>query len=324
MRVLVTGGAGFIGSNFVEMALTDQFPEISSVLVLDKLTYAGKLSNLSSVAHNPNYEFVQGDICDIELVNDLAPKVDVIINFAAESHVDRSIENSSEFIRTNIIGTQVLLDAAKKHKLKKFLQVSTDEVYGSILEGSWDENEPLLPNSPYAASKASADLLVRAYFVTHGLNVNITRCSNNFGPKQDPEKLIPNFILKLIQDEKVPVYGDGMNVRDWLFVEDHCAGIYLILTKGLPGEIYNIGGGIELTNLELTRKLLNLLKKDESQIEYVPDRLGHDRRYSVTYSKISQLGYSPDKNFDDNLKLTYEWYLKKFTNYGNQNLEGIQ
>ena len=324
MRVLVTGGAGFIGSNFVEMALTDQFPEISNVLVLDKLTYAGKLTNLSSAANSPYYEFVQGDICDIKLVNDLVSKVDAIINFAAESHVDRSIENSSEFIRTNVLGTQVLLDAAKKHKLKKFLQVSTDEVYGSILEGSWDENEPLLPNSPYSASKASADLLVRAYFVTHGLNVNITRCSNNFGPKQDSEKLIPNFILKLIQDEKVPVYGDGMNVRDWLFVEDHCAGIYLILTKGLPGEIYNIGGGIELTNLELTRKLLNLLKKDESQIEYVPDRLGHDRSYSVTYSKISQLGYSPDKNFDDNLKLTYEWYLNKFTNYGNQNLEGIQ
>ena len=312
MRVLVTGGAGFIGSNFVEMALTDQFPEISSVLVLDKLTYAGKLSNLSSVAHNPNYEFVQGDICDIELVNDLAPKVDAIINFAAESHVDRSIENSSEFIRTNIIGTQVLLDAAKKHKLKKFLQVSTDEVYGSILEGSWDENEPLLPNSPYSASKASADLLVRAYFVTHGLNVNITRCSNNFGPKQDPEKLIPNFILKLIQDEKVPVYGDGMNVRDWLFVEDHCAGIYLILTKGLPGEIYNIGGGIELTNLELTRKLLNLLKKDESQIEYVPDRLGHDRRYSVNALKIKSLGYKSSQNFQSNLQLTLDWFLNEY------------
>jgi dTDP-glucose 4,6-dehydratase len=324
MRVLVTGGAGFIGSNFVEMALTDQFPEISSVLVLDKLTYAGKLSNLSSVAHNPNYEFIQGDICDIELVNDLVPKVDAIINFAAESHVDRSIENSSEFIRTNVLGTQVLLDAAKKHKLKKFLQVSTDEVYGSIPEGSWDENEPLLPNSPYSASKASADLLVRAYFVTHGLNVNITRCSNNFGPKQDPEKLIPNFILKLIQNDKVPVYGDGMNVRDWLYVDDHCAGIYLILTKGLPGEIYNIGGGAELTNLGVTQKLLSLAGKGIESVEYVADRLGHDRRYSVTYSKISQLGYSPDKNFDDNLKSTYYWYLNEFTNYGNQNLEGIQ
>jgi dTDP-glucose 4,6-dehydratase len=312
MRVLVTGGAGFIGSNFVDMALTDQFPEISSVLVLDKLTYAGKLSNLSGVAHNPNYEFVQGDICDIELVNDLVPKVDTIINFAAESHVDRSIENSSEFIRTNVLGTQVLLDAAKKHKLKKFLQVSTDEVYGSILEGSWDENAPLLPNSPYSASKASADLLVRAYFVTHGLNVNITRCSNNFGPKQDPEKLIPNFILKLIQDEKVPIYGDGMNVRDWLYVEDHCAGIYLILTKGLPGEIYNIGGGTELTNVELTKKLLSLLKIDESRIEYVSDRLGHDRRYSVNVRKIETLGYKPSQNFQSNLQLTLDWFLKAY------------
>jgi dTDP-glucose 4,6-dehydratase len=308
MRVLVTGGAGFIGSNFVEMALTDQFPEISNVLVLDKLTYAGKLSNLSSVVHNPNYEFVQGDICDIELVNDLVSKVDAIINFAAESHVDRSIENSSEFIRTNVLGTQVLLDAAKKHKLKKFIQVSTDEVYGSIPEGSWDENEPLLPNSPYSASKASADLLVRAYFVTHGLNVNITRCSNNFGPKQDPEKLIPNFILKLIQDEKVPVYGDGMNVRDWLYVEDHCLGIYLTLTKGVPGEIYNIGGGTELNNLELTRILLNLFDKSESSIEYVSDRLGHDRRYSVNCSKIQKLGYTPNKNFQTNLKSTVSWY----------------
>jgi dTDP-glucose 4,6-dehydratase len=324
MRVLVTGGAGFIGSNFVEMALTDRFPEISSVLVLDKLTYAGKLANLSGVAHNRNFEFIQGDICDVELVDKLVSKVDAIINFAAESHVDRSIENSSEFIRTNVLGTQVLLDAAKIHNLKKFIQVSTDEVYGSILNGSWDESSPLLPNSPYSASKASADLLTRAYFVTHGLNVNITRCSNNFGPKQDPEKLIPHFILKLNQGKKVPVYGDGMNVRDWLFVKDHCAGVYLTLTKGLSGEIYNIGGGTELTNLDVTQKLLSLAGKGMESVEYVEDRLGHDRRYSVTYSKISQLGYSPDKNFEDNLKSTYDWYLKEYTNYGNQNLEGIR
>jgi dTDP-glucose 4,6-dehydratase len=227
MRVLVTGGAGFIGSNFVELALTDQFPEISSVIVLDKLTYAGKLSNLSGVVDNPNFEFIKGDICDVELVNELVERVDAVINFAAESHVDRSIENSAEFVTTNVLGTQVLLDAAKNRKVKKFVQVSTDEVYGSILEGSWDENEPLLPNSPYSASKAAADLLVRAYFVTHGLNVNVTRCSNNFGPKQDPEKLIPNFILRLSRGEKVPVYGDGLNVRDWLYVDDHCKGIYL-------------------------------------------------------------------------------------------------
>lgn len=308
MRILVTGGAGFIGSNFVEMALTDQFPEISSVVVLDKLTYAGKLSNLSRVAQNPNYEFVQGDICEVELVNNVAANVDAIINFAAESHVDRSIENSSEFIRTNVLGTQVLLDAAKSLKMAKFVQVSTDEVYGSILEGSWDENAPLLPNSPYSASKAAADFLVRAYFVTHELNVNITRCSNNFGPRQDPEKLIPNFILKLSQGLKVPVYGDGLNVRDWLFVKDHCKGIYLTLTKGVSGEIYNIGGGTELTNLELTQKLLNLLNRDDSFINYVPDRLGHDRRYSVNSDKIRELGYSPSENFTENLLLTLAWY----------------
>ena len=312
MRVLVTGGAGFIGSNFVEMALTDQFPNISSVIVLDKLTYAGKLSNLANVSSHPKFEFTLGDICDVELVNDLAGRVDAIINFAAESHVDRSIEDSSEFIRTNVLGTQVLLDAAKKHKVKKFVQVSTDEVYGSILEGSWDEDQPLLPNSPYSASKAAADLLVRAYFVTHGLNVNITRCSNNFGPRQDPEKLIPNFILKLTQGLKVPVYGDGLNVRDWLYVEDHCKGIYLALTEGISGEIYNIGGGTELTNLDLTSKLLSVLEKGESCIEFVEDRLGHDRRYSVDSSKIEKLGYASSEDFEKNLKRTVDWYLKSF------------
>jgi dTDP-glucose 4,6-dehydratase len=308
MRVLVTGGAGFIGSNFVEMALTDQFPAISSVLVLDKLTYAGKLSNLGSVTHNPNFEFIQGDICDVKLVNKLVANIDAVINFAAESHVDRSIEDSSEFIRTNVLGTQVLLDAAKKYGVDKFVQVSTDEVYGSILEGSWDENEPLLPNSPYSASKAAADLLARSYFVTHGLNVSITRCSNNFGPKQDLEKLIPNFIHKLSQGKKVPVYGDGLNVRDWLYVNDHCQGIYLTLTKGLAGEIYNIGGGTELTNLELTKKLLGFFERDESFIDFVPDRLGHDRRYSVDHRKISNLGYKPTIDFDSGLAKTCNWY----------------
>jgi dTDP-glucose 4,6-dehydratase len=310
MRVLVTGGAGFIGSNFVEMALTDQFPEISSVLVLDKLTYAGKLSNLSSVANSPNFKFVQGDICDVELVNSLAADVDAIVNFAAESHVDRSIENSSEFIQTNVLGTQVLLDAAKNQKVAKFVQVSTDEVYGSILEGSWDENAPLLPNSPYSASKAAADLLARAYFVTHGLSVCITRCSNNFGPKQDPEKLIPNFILKLSRGEKVPVYGDGLNIRDWLYVEDHCKGIYLALTKGRSGEVYNIGGGTELTNIELTKKLLNFFDKDETFIDFVQDRLGHDRRYSVDSTRIQMLGYVASLDFNENLIKTINSYFE--------------
>jgi dTDP-glucose 4,6-dehydratase len=306
----VTGGAGFIGSNFVNMALTDQFPEISSVLVLDKLTYAGKLSNLSGVVNNPNFEFVKGNVCDIELVNNLASNVDAIINFAAESHVDRSIENSSEFIHTNILGTHVLLDAAKNHKVSKFVQVSTDEVYGSILQGSWDENAPLLPNSPYSASKAAADLLARAYYVTHGLNVCTTRCSNNFGPKQDPEKLIPNFILKLNAGERVPIYGDGMNIRDWLYVEDHCVGIYLVLTKGLPGEIYNIGGGTELTNLDLTKYLLEFFERDESFIEFVPDRLGHDRRYSVDSTKIQKLGYVASLDFSENLTKTVNSYFE--------------
>jgi dTDP-glucose 4,6-dehydratase len=311
MRVLVTGGAGFIGSNFVEMALSDQFPEISDVVVLDKLTYAGKLSNLASVSSNPNFEFIHGDVCDVELVNQIVNQVDAIINFAAESHVDRSIENSSEFIRSNVLGAQVLLDAAKNCRIKKFVQVSTDEVYGSIPQGSWDENAPLLPNSPYSASKAAADLLVRSYFVTHGLNVNVTRCSNNYGPRQDFEKLIPNFIFKLRSDERVPVYGDGLNVRDWLFVKDHCLGIYQVLTKGIAGEIYNIGGGTELTNIQLTNKLLKLMGKNESYINYVKDRLGHDRRYSVDYAKIRELGFTPSDSFEENLAMTVSWYQQE-------------
>jgi len=311
MRVLVTGGAGFIGSNFVEMALSDQFPDISSVIVLDKLTYAGKLTNLSGVAYNPNFEFVKGDICDVELVNDLVSKVDAIINFAAESHVDRSIQNSTEFIKTNVLGTQVILDAAVKYQVKRFIQISTDEVYGSILEGSWDENDPLQPNSPYSASKAAADLLVRSYFVTHKLNVNITRCSNNFGPKQDYEKLIPNAILKLNNNQKISLYGDGLNIRDWLFVEDHCIGVYLVLTQGVPGEIYNIGGGTELSNLSLAKLLIKSLNKREDLMEFVSDRPGHDRRYSVDYYKISKLGYLPNNNFIRNLDKTIFWYLNE-------------
>jgi dTDP-glucose 4,6-dehydratase len=312
VRVLVTGGAGFIGSHFVEMALTDQFSQISSVVVLDKLTYAGKLANLNKVANNPNFDFVQGDICDPEIVNKIVSNVDAIINFAAESHVDRSIENSSEFVRTNVLGTQVLLEAAKIHNLKKFLQVSTDEVYGSIPEGSWDENQPLHPNSPYSASKAAADLLVRSYFVTHKLNSNITRSSNNFGPKQDPEKLIPNFILKIKNNEKVPLYGDGLNIRDWLYVEDNCFGIYLVLTKGSPGEIYNIGGGNELSNFSLAKLLLESIDKTTDLIEYVPDRLGHDRRYSVNYTKLKKLGFTPNANFKENLINTIGWFLKTY------------
>jgi dTDP-glucose 4,6-dehydratase len=312
VKVLVTGGAGFIGSSFVEMALSKEFPLISKIVVLDKLTYAGSKSNLVNVFDNPNFEFIKGDICDSKLVFDTMEGIDAVINFAAESHVDRSIIDSTEFIKTNVLGTQVLLDAAKLHNVKKFVQVSTDEVYGSILEGSWDENQPLLPNSPYSASKAAADLLARAYFVTYGLDINITRCSNNFGPRQNPEKLIPNFVLKLMNDEKVPVFGDGKNVRDWLYVEDHCKGIYLVLTMGVSGEIYNIGGGTELTNLELTQKLLELTQKNQSYIEFVMDRPGHDKRYSVDYQKIQNLGYYPDTKFDENLESTVYWYMTQY------------
>jgi dTDP-glucose 4,6-dehydratase len=309
MKVLVTGGAGFIGSHFVEMALTDQFPEITSITVLDKLTYAGKLTNLQHIANNPNFNFVQGDICDSELVNNLMGQADAVINFAAESHVDRSIFDSSLFVQTNVLGTHVLLESARINSIKKFIQISTDEVYGSIKEGSWDESQPLLPNSPYSASKAAADLLARSYFVTHGLNIGITRCSNNFGPRQDAEKLIPNFILKLAKNEKVTVYGDGKNIRDWIHVKDHCRAIYFTLMHGEPGEVYNIGGGIELSNLELTKKIIKKMKKDDLLISFVPDRLGHDRRYSVDSSKIFALGFSVAQDFETKLDGTIDWYM---------------
>ncbi len=311
MKVLVTGGAGFIGSNFAKIALSDQFPLISKIVVLDKLTYAGSKSNLNTLFANPNFEFIEGDICDTDSVDNAMNGADAVINFAAESHVDRSITNSSDFVRTNVLGTQVLLEAAKLNNVAKFIQVSTDEVYGSILEGSWDENQPLQPNSPYSASKAAADLLTRSYFVTHGLDINITRCSNNFGPQQHLEKLIPLTISKLLQNQKVPLYGDGKNVRDWIYVEDHCRAIYLTLTKGVPGEIYNIGGGNEYTNLELVIILLNILDKSESLIEFTVDRLGHDRRYSVNYDKICGLGFNVEKNIENLLVKTVRWYESK-------------
>jgi dTDP-glucose 4,6-dehydratase len=310
MRVLVTGGAGFIGSNFVRMIASGKLTGFSSVAVLDKLTYAGVKANLDPASQTAGYRFIKGDICDSEILEDLLPEIDAIINFAAESHVDRSIAGSHEFVQTNIVGVQVLLDAIKSSKRNvRFLQVSTDEVYGSIDSGSWTEDWPLLPNSPYSASKASGELLARSYHRTHKLDVVITRCSNNYGTHHFPEKLIPLFITNLIEGKKVPVYGTGLNIRDWLHVDDHCRGIYLALTKGRSGEIYNIGGGRELTNLEITNLILESMGADETFVEFVEDRKGHDIRYSVDWTKIAnELGYSPQVSFENGLRDTIDWY----------------
>jgi dTDP-glucose 4,6-dehydratase len=311
MKILVTGGAGFIGSNFVRMALTDKFPNfnVDEIVVLDLLTYAGDEENLAPIAADKRYKFVKGDIRDLELTKRLMSQTDQVVHFAAESHVDRSIEGGSDFVSTNVMGTQVLLDAARNSNIKRFVHVSTDEVYGSISEGSWPEDHPLLPNSPYSASKAGSDLLVRAYNRTHKLDTVITRCSNNYGQYQFPEKVMPLFITNVIEGKKVPLYGNGLNVRDWLHVDDHCRGIALALTIGKAGEVYNIGGGTELTNVELTHKILNAMGVGEEFIQPVEDRKGHDLRYSVDISKInSQLGYSPQVNFEEGLLQTIEWY----------------
>ena len=309
MRILVTGGAGFIGSNFVRRIIDGTYSGFSAVTVLDKLTYAGTLTNLSELPAD-SFEFIKGDICDSELVGRLVNEHDLVVNFAAESHVDRSINGARDFVITNVLGTQTLLDAVKTSNVQTYLQVSTDEVYGSIEQGSWPETDPLLPNSPYAASKASADLLCRSYFKTHGMDIRVTRCSNNYGRNQFPEKVIPLFVTNLVDNEKVPIYGSGLNVRDWLHVDDHCLGISLALTKGKAGEIYNIGGGTELTNIDLTKKILGLMGRDESSISYVEDRKGHDIRYSVDISKISrELGYAPQKNWEIGLKETINWYV---------------
>ena len=308
MRLLVTGGAGFIGSNYIRMLVNGELKGISKIIVLDKLTYSGNKQNLIDL-DSSSYEFVQGDICDTDLVLKLSKQVDAIVNFAAESHVDRSIDSSREFIQTNVLGTHTLLESARKSSVEMFLQVSTDEVYGSIAEGSWDEDFPLKPNSPYAASKASADLISQAYYRTYGMDVRITRCSNNYGPYQYPEKVIPLFITNLIQDKKVPLYGQGLNVRDWLHVTDHCRGIHLVLTKGKPGDVFNIGGGRELSNLELTRVILEAMAASEERIEEVVDRLGHDFRYSLNIEKITnQLGYKPEVDFEEGISQTIEWY----------------
>jgi dTDP-glucose 4,6-dehydratase len=311
MKILVTGGAGFIGSNLVRRTLEDAYPGIegAEVVVLDALTYSGNLANLAPVAESPRFRFVQGDIRDSALLDELFPTVDAVVHFAAESHVDRSVRDSGIFVETNVLGTQRLLDAALRSGLKRFVHVSTDEVYGSIAEGSWDETRPLEPNSPYSASKAGSDLLARSYFRTHGLNLSITRCSNNYGPYHFPEKVIPLFVTNLIDDRHVPLYGEGNNIRDWLHVDDHTRGIAMVLANGRAGEIYNIGGGTELTNKELTGMLLEATGKDWSYVDRVADRLGHDLRYSVDIGKIqAELGYEPLVPFEQGLADVVQWY----------------
>lgn len=312
MKVLVTGGAGFIGSNFVRY-MVKKYPEYQ-IVNLDLLTYAGNLENLKEIENKPNYKFVKGDIADHEFINGFfaEEKFDYVINFAAESHVDRSITEPGIFVRTNVQGTQVLLDAAKNIGVKKYLQVSTDEVYGTLGEtGYFTEETPLAPNSPYSASKAGADLLVRAYHETYGMPVNITRCSNNYGPFHFPEKLIPLMIINALHDKDLPVYGDGLNVRDWLYVEDHCEAIDTVLHKGVVGEVYNIGGNNEHTNIEIVKTILKHLGKPESLIKFVKDRPGHDRRYAIDATKIRmELGWEPKHTFETGIKETIDWYLE--------------
>jgi dTDP-glucose 4,6-dehydratase len=309
MKLLVTGGAGFIGSNFIRYYLKNHPSD--RIINLDKLTYAGNLENLKDVEKNPNYKFVNGDICDFALVNNLAREVDAIINFAAETHVDRSLMDSGDFIRTNIEGTRTLLDAAKLNGNKRFHHISTDEVFGSLgpRDRAFNENTPYDPRSPYSASKAASDHLVRSYYYSFGLPITISNCSNNYGPYQFLEKLIPLFVTNLIEGKKVPLYGDGLNIRDWIHVDDHNRGVDLILQKGKIGETYCLGGACEKTNLEITKFILNEFGKGEEMIEYVKDRAGHDRRYAIDFSKIKkELGWQPQIKFEDGLKQTIEWY----------------
>ncbi|KJS15168.1 MAG: spore coat protein [Peptococcaceae bacterium BRH_c4b] len=310
MHLLVTGGAGFIGSNFIKYILEETDWQVTN---LDKLTYAGNLENLADIQDNTHYKFVRGDIADNQAVNNLfsGNKFTAVVNFAAESHVDRSIQDASPFINANIAGTQVLLDASLKYKIDRFLQVSTDEVYGSLEDdGFFTEDTTLAPNSPYSASKASADLLCRAYYKTHGLPVLITRCSNNFGPYQFPEKLIPLVVSNAIEDKPIPVYGSGINIRDWIYVLDHCAGIKCVLERGVPGEVYNIGGDTQIHNIELIKMILSVVNKSDSLITYVKDRPGHDHRYAIDPQKIkSQLGWNLQYNFKSALIKTVKWYI---------------
>jgi dTDP-glucose 4,6-dehydratase len=310
VRYVVTGGAGFIGSHYVRSLLDGSLGlDAESVHVLDKLTYAGNPANLQSVEDDGRYTFTRGDICDGALLDEVLPGHDVVVNFAAETHVDRSITGPQDFIVTNVVGTQTLLDACRRHDMPRIVHIGTDEVYGSIESGSWTEESPLEPNSPYAASKAAAELLVRAYHRTYGMNISSTRCSNNYGPHQYPEKVIPLFVTNLIDGIKVPLYGDGLNVRDWLHVDDHVRGIQVVIDRGEAGAAYNIGGGVELTNRELTERILEHMGCDwDEWVDYVPDRLGHDRRYSIDDSRLRALGYSPTRDFDEAIDTTIAWY----------------
>lgn len=305
---LVTGGAGFIGSNYIRYMLKKH--KDVEIINLDKLTYAGNLDNLKDLEDDLRYTFIKGDICDEVLVNQIMAGVDVVVNFAAESHVDRSIGAPDDFIRTDVFGTFVLLEAARTNKIEKFIQISTDEVYGSIDKGSFTENDPLMPSSPYSASKTGADRLAFSYFVTYDLPVIVTRCSNNFGPFHYPEKLIPLFVTNAIENKSLPIYGDGKNVRDWIYVEDHCDGVEFVCQNGKLGEVYNIGGGNEKTNLEITERILKKLEKPQSLMTHVKDRLGHDRRYSVDCSKIADLGWKPKHEFEEALDKTITWFME--------------
>jgi len=307
-RYLVTGGAGFIGSNYIRYMLKKH--RDVEIINLDKLTYAGNPDNLKDIQADSRYKFIKGDICDEVLVNKIMTEIDFVVNFAAESHVDRSIGAPDDFIRTDVFGTFVLLEAARTNKIEKFIQISTDEVYGSIDKGSFTENDPLMPSSPYSASKTGADRLAFSYFVTYDLPVIITRCSNNFGPFHYPEKLIPLFVTNAIENKNLPIYGDGKNVRDWIYVEDHCDGVDFVCQNGRLGEVYNIGGGNERTNLEITDRILKKLEKPQSLMTFVKDRLGHDRRYSVDCSKIADLGWQPKHNFEEALDKTISWFME--------------
>lgn len=311
MHILITGGAGFIGSNFVNAVLHDRYPALrgARVVVLDKLGYGASLDNLRAVRDHPRFRLVRGDVCDEPLVRDLMAGVDLVVHFAAETHVDRSITGPGEFVRTNVLGTQVLLQAALEAGAGRFVHVSTDEVYGSIAEGRWDERAPLAPNSPYSASKASADLLARAYHRTYGMDVCVTRCSNNYGRHQFPEKVIPLFVTNLLQGRKVPLYGDGSNIREWLHVDDHCRALALVAERGRAGEVYNIGGGTEVSNRRLTEMILEIMGLDWSMVTPVEDRRGHDFRYALDGAKASaELGYTPEIDFPEGLKETVRWY----------------